>query len=403
MEKLNLIIFTDDEIVISLCKNYWQISEDLKFENNVKSLAKAAELSQKQFLELINDECNAQSTEIFCQDCEVPAIFKSRNDFLEKQRGLNWYLSNWLCEDCSAERKHQEEQKKLDAINRYRQLIKQNYSSEPAEIILENLFLEDALYLLSFIRFCANEELTFGRPYGSLNFHESLSPKTEFDYEILRHLYKRGIIKVHPESPVDAFTGEMAETFYLDKVFWILPVLPASDHSKHLVKQLEEMFRLNTFPREWLDESLALWRKLALNECLQYLEHSLEEHNLTLTPGEKTILVINALLEDYSVAQVFNMIWRAAKDAAAFLVRKGVSKQHAANTVVGAMQRYGENAKIQGWEVKPYRRHFDCPQSMVSQVFFDSILKIGEAGFNQVPYMIRLEDISDINVIDEIQ
>ncbi len=90
MNKLNIVVFTDNAIVSNLCKDYWQIDEDLKFENNVKLLAKEAELSTKKFLQLVNDECDAQSTEIFCQDCNVPFIFISRSDFLEKQRRLNW-------------------------------------------------------------------------------------------------------------------------------------------------------------------------------------------------------------------------------------------------------------------------------------------------------------------------
>ena len=403
MEKLNLVIFTDNESESELCKNYWRLNTDFRFDTNVKSLAQLAELSQKQFLEFVNDQCDAQSTEIFCQDCENPFIYQTRNDFLEKQRRLDWYIDDWLCADCESERRRLKEQREIAAVNNYRQLIRQRYSSEPAEVNLEDLSLEDAVYLLSFIRFCADEELSLAKPLGSLNFHSSLSPQINNDYEILRRLYKQGIIKVNPESPTNAFTGEMAETFYLDKVLWILPVSPNSEHPKHLVKELEEIFRLNNFPSNWLDETLLLWKKIALQECLQYLENSLTEHNLELSPGEKTILVINTLLEDFSVGQIYNIIWRAAKDAAAFSVRKSVSKQHAANTVVGYMQRYGENAKIQGWEIKPFRRHFDCPQSMISQVFFDSVLKIGEAGFNQVPYSLGFEEMSDINEIDEIQ
>jgi len=403
MEKLNLVIFSADEVVSNLCKEYWNVGSDLKFNNTVKSLTEVAGLTQKQFLQLIIDECDSQSTEIFCQDCEIPYIFISRNDFLEKQRSLNWYLQNWLCADCSLERKRQEEQEKANKVNNYRQLITQSYSSEPAQIVLEALSLELAVYLLSFIRFCANEDLTCAKPLGATNFHESLSPQNKFDYDILRSLYHEGIIKVYPGSPIEAFSGDRAETFYLDKVFWILPVLPNTDHPKFLAMRLEEMFRINSFPHEWFDESLQLWRKIALNECLQYLENSLAEHNLSLTVGEKTTLVINSLLEDYSVGQIFNMIWRSAKDAAAFLVRKEVTKQHAANTVVGAIQRYGENAKVQGWEVKSYRRPFNCPQSMISQVFFDSVLKIGEAGFNQVPFTSEFEDLSDIDEIDKVQ
>lgn len=403
MTKFNLIIFTDDEATIKLCKHYWLINEDAKFESNVKLLARKAELSQKQFLELINDVCDAQSTEIFCQDCEIPFIFKSRNHFLEKQRSLNWYLKNWICEDCSIIRSEREKQNESEALETYRQLIMKRYSSESYEILLEDLSLKDAVYLLSFIRFSANEDLSYAQPLSSLNFHEKLSPQKNFDYDIIRHLYREELIKPHPNSPVDAFSGEEADTFYLDKVFWILPKIPNSDHPKYLVMQLEEIFRLNTFPREWSEENLLIWKNIAISECLQYLENSLMEHNLELNPGEKTLLVLNNLLEEFSVGQIFNMIWRSAKDAAAFLVRKGVTRQHAANTVVGAIQRYGENARNNGWDVKAYRRPFNCPQSMISQVFFDSVLKLGENGFYRIPYNIGFEDIADIKEIDEIQ
>ena len=146
MDKLNIIVFTDNEIVSDFCRDYWQIDENLKFENNVKLLAKDAELSQKQFFELVSDECDAQSTEIFCQLCNVPFIFKNRNDFSEIQRRLIWYSQNWLCEDCSNQKKIQEEQEKLIAKNNFRQLISQNYSSNPAEIDLEDLTLDDAVF-----------------------------------------------------------------------------------------------------------------------------------------------------------------------------------------------------------------------------------------------------------------
>lgn len=403
MSKLNLVIFNDDELVINLCQNYWELNQDSKFSKTIKEVTAESGLGQKELLKLIGDECEAGSTEVFCQICKSPCTFKNRNDFLEKQRQLYWYSQNWLCNDCELKKELEEEKERQDKINEYRNLIQKKYSYVANEVNPEDLSLESAVYLLSLIRFCANEDITLAKPLNSETFHKNLSPKANFDYEILRKLFQEDIIKPHPDSPIDAFRGEEAETFYLDKVFWILPILPNTNHSKYLVMRLEEIFRLGVLPSEWLKDSLIIWKKIALNECLQYLDQSLREHNLTLTPGEKTILVINNLLEDYSVGQIFNMIWRASKDAAAFLVRMKVTKQHAANTVVGAMQRYGENAKIEGWEVKSYRRPYSCPQSILSQVFFDSVLKIGEAGFNLTPYIIDYRDISDINVIEDLQ
>ncbi|MEL7436482.1 MAG: hypothetical protein AAFN11_21255, partial [Chloroflexota bacterium] len=70
------------------------------------------------------------------------------------------------------------------------------------------------------------------------------------------------------------------------------------------------------------------------------------------------------------------------------LVRKQTTKQHAANTVVGSIQRQSERAKAEGWEIKPYNRNYNSPQSIVSEVFFNVVLQIGDGGFNQVPFEI---------------
>jgi hypothetical protein len=42
-----------------------------------------------------------------------------------------------------------------------------------------------------------------------------------------------------------------------------------------------------------------------------------------------------------------------------------------------------ERALAEEWEVKPYGRNFNVPQCMVSQVLYNTTLRIGEAGFDQ--------------------
>ena len=111
----------------------------------------------------------------------------------------------------------------------------------------------------------------------------------------------------------------------------------------------------------------------------------MSEHGFSFNPGEKTLLVLNNLLEEFSVSQAYNLIWRAAKDAAAFYIREHVSKEHAANTVVGSIQRQFERARAEGWKIKPYGRDRRCPQSMVSQVLFNTALPLGDDGFNKPP------------------
>ena len=61
-------------------------------------------------------------------------------------------------------------------------------------------------------------------------------------------------------------------------------------------------------------------------------------------------MILKSVLNDFSIGQAYNFIWRAARDAAAFYVREGTSKTHAANIVPGAIQRMGERALSEGWD-----------------------------------------------------
>ncbi len=58
---------------------------------------------------------------------------------------------------------------------------------------------------------------------------------------------------------------------------------------------------------------------------------------------------------------------------------------HAANTVPGSIQRMTEKAIAEGWDVKPFRRDFRAPQSVLSQVLFTKVLKLPDGGFSTVP------------------
>ena len=97
------------------------------------------------------------------------------------------------------------------------------------------------------------------------------------------------------------------------------------------------------------------------------------------------MLVLRAVLEEYSLAQAWNMIWSRAKDAAAYLVRERVPKAQAANSTITRIKSYAENAKANGWTVRASRRDYDTPMPMVSQVLFSHALHLGWNYQEQLP------------------
>ena len=98
-----------------------------------------------------------------------------------------------------------------------------------------------------------------------------------------------------------------------------------------------------------------------------------------------------------------NFIWRAAKDAAAFYVRNKVSKDHAAKTVVGSIERQIERALANEWNVTAYRRNYNYPQSVLSRTLYSTVLKTDDGGFTrrvsslfEVPNILQAVDDSTI-------
>src|SRR5262249_52948054 len=151
------------------------------------------------------------------------------------------------------------------------------------------------------------------------------------------------------------------------------------------LEELEELLTSDDWPANWHADSEELHRIVALQECLQYMRLIMREHGFEPKIGEKTLLVLKTALANFSIGQVYNFLWRAARDAAAFYVREGISKAHAANIVPGSIQRMAERARAEGWQVKTYRRDFRAPQSQLSQVLFTMALQLPDGGFTTIP------------------
>ncbi|MCD8262643.1 MAG: hypothetical protein LUD15_15185 [Bacteroides sp.] len=94
--------------------------------------------------------------------------------------------------------------------------------------------------------------------------------------------------------------------------------------------------------------------------------------------------MILKLLNDYSVSQVYNIIYRSINSVLRFRAEKEFTEVYTSNMVIGGMQRFGEKARKEGWELQKYTRLKECPQSALSKFFFEKILPIGDREFNEV-------------------
>lgn len=283
-------------------------------------------------------------------------------------------------------RKLEEEQKKLVDARR-RDLINTVYDlgkTKPVEY--ESLNLREKVYLGALLRLCLCEDMQYIRSY--LSIEGELTPDGEFTAEIYNYLIDKRYIVVHPNSPLDAFAYQMREKI---EVFKTLYIYKANYHLNLFSKEKDykEIIRDLLFPKDLnvVDKKTAylIWSDIAYYECLEYLYYQMDKVDFDFKAGEKTTMMIYELLYNFSVSEIYQIIYKCVTDASRFYVEKNITKQHAANSVISGCQRYAEKIINNNWNKYQYKRIPDLPQSMISEFFFNTVLKIDDLGFNMVP------------------
>ncbi|UYR06909.1 hypothetical protein NQS38_00700 [Ralstonia pseudosolanacearum] len=85
-----------------------------------------------------------------------------------------------------------------------------------------------------------------------------------------------------------------------------------------------------------VDAAMQLWVECATEDCMAYLFHQMDIHNLNLEDEECTAtrgIVASAIHDRFSPGQVWSAMWRSVKDAAALSTREYYSKAKASRTI----------------------------------------------------------------------
>ena len=362
---------------------YWSRTE-LGWKSTAKELTASSGLTPARQRERANAAAWSCSTTLICQDCSTPYVYHDRKDFEDRTRfgstrsGAS--TAPYLCPDCTTKRTAAARVEQVATQSRQREIVQSMFDlTEVPALDPEAFTLEDAVYLVSLVRAGATEDL---RTIEALStFRSTLAATPDFALDMVKHLHQRNLLRIHPASVPEAFDweGEKITAFDLTKVRWGIPVGGQQLPFGVFVGGLEA--RLGAGPDAWSDawkqEVPALWRKVILSEAVRHLLHCLAQHKFSFSPGEKTLMVLTAVLEKYSLGQVWNIIWSRAKDTAAYYTRERVSKEQAANSTISRIKGYAENAKANGWNIRAARRDFDTPMPTVSQVLFVHSLQRG--------------------------
>jgi len=377
-EILRLQLTSDDQQAREIAELYWSQDDEGQFVYRVAEIAETYRLSSREVRELANQGGIAESQSRRCGHCGSGFSFKSRADVSMTSA----YRSDFICDEC----RHREESERRDAERR---LITERYVVPDGPALnCSALGLEEAVFLYALIRQCADESESRLLPVQTAS--QRIGPG-DYVYDLLNELLDE-VLWVDPDSDPAAFDWETGapDRFYLARVRWRIAGKPVE--LARIATALRKTFDEKDWPSHWEGEAPFVQRRIAAHELADYLVARLAEHHFQFTPGPKTWELLRTMAESRPIGEGYNLIWRAARDAAAFYVREGCARKRATAYAVGVLRRSFERAGSQGWSVSSFSRDWNLPRSEVAHVFFE--LFLGEDDEMTCP-PIQLNEASD--------
>jgi len=305
------------------------------------------------------------------------------------------------CEEHRLEKERllKERKQRLEYLKR--EIILDTYKTEKEyPLDISELDIQMKLYLSALLRTSLSEDLKDINPISiSSSKLTPITPNSEYETKIISFLKQHRVIIFSPNTDIDSVIIEENEivSYIPENATYRLNVY--KDESDI---EIESLLYFKDEDVEEMDNDLllTLWLEIGLYECLEYLYIRLKEFNLpSQYIGDKTISAIKEALNHFSISQVFYFVWNASKNADAFYKKGGVPKKHAVNLIAGRISRTMERAISNNWDITKYGRGYNYPQSIVSEIFFNRVLNIGDEGFDTIAkdYFQINEALSDSN------
>lgn len=393
MIQIEIFSETDDSSE-AICRDYWKLTDEGEFTYRVSEVSEAHAIPQPKLNKLLRASCQVQDDAIKCNDCGEPHIVSTRSEWLSLRRQPRRGQASRLCSDCETKRDQEraaEEARlrkerydaRLAEYTRVASLIEEQYGSPPiTQINVRDLQFRAAIYLLAVFNFHASDDFMVLSPRDEAQLGK-LAPTAELCNEIWSHLIEQELIGIHTCSGPDAFIeghdGKLAPRLSL--VSWRPLFAESSDDAAATVEELRALVLSNTWPRAWIEESQKLARDIALHECLNIIDKGMSERGMQPTLGKMTRSNLKLMLRSCSIGQAACIISQCVRDASDYIVKKGVPRYQAANSVPNQLLRRFQRLSDRYDNLFSFNRTADNPESEVSHVLFNLALKAGPDWF----------------------
>lgn len=369
-----------------------------KYYNGVK----ASDIIKEYNIDTTSSKLYSLFPPIICEDIICPVCNEPMYKERDSKSSYSWNKKKPFCAICGhtdeiickcnyciAERekvRKLNEERKVRILQEKREKIKKVYDLNIVPVNYSELNFREKVFLGALLRTSLSEDMEVILPLNDAE--RELAPTIGYIKEILSYLIGRGVISVDSNSSIDAFLDsneekdiEFPNVYYITMVKYRINIVGDED----IKNILSKIINPKSFSDADKEDALNIWKEIALEECIEYFEYQMKSVRFDFNIGEKTIAIFKDLLENFSVSQIYGIIYKSVANATKYYQESSVSKKQAANSVIGGCQRYAERAMINNWELAKYSRIKELPQSMISEFFFDRVIGVGSLGFNMPP------------------
>ena len=258
-------------------------------------------------------------------------------------------------------------------------------SASVDSIPISELSFTDVIYLGAVLRAGVNKDFTCIIPRN--DWSRPLTYIYDTDINILKYLHAKKILTVSTNSDINAIAEysipENSFTYYIDQVVYDINITTEGDGTKD---DFINVILEPSFSKAPTSEVLKLWQDIAYTECIQTLDFRMTNYNLPYIAGKETKAFFDSIIPDFSLATIYTFIYQAARTAAAYYQEGNVSKRQAANSVLSRMRTIADRVRNRIYDRWEYDRPKECPQFILSDYFFNSVLQLRDRYWYSTPH-----------------
>jgi hypothetical protein len=155
---------------------------------------------------------------------------------------------------------------------------------------------------------------------------------------------------------------------------------------------------LNFGSNHYVQDYTQIWERLIIEDCIAFAsQNCLKLAGQKLTPAYQWTELFRSLVELFTLAQLFKIIYQCSTYSLRVMQESGVSPLLFQQILLENIKRYTEKAVANDWKIVPFEsRPRYSPQSSLSEVFFREILK-----FKGDPTTLEFSVIGMLKLLDQ--